>query len=151
MKELQKTGEPKWKSLPDRYALQYAVVSQDLNDQTLIGCNAWSKIKIESMGTKYKQQMWYKLLGNEERLLLEELKGAQRNQGDLGPLIGNSVRTPQFTAIKAEKKNKQFKSAPPPLIKAGFEKPFVQYHLKLEQSRLRNKESKMMQRQWMVR
>ena len=76
MKELKNTGQPKWKSLPDRYALEYAIISKDLSDRTLVGCNEWSKIKTEAMRPNYKYQMWYKLLGSDERSLLEELKVA---------------------------------------------------------------------------
>ena len=54
MKELKNKGQSRWESLPDRYSLEYAVVSKDLSDHTMVGCNDWSKIKIEAMSSNYK-------------------------------------------------------------------------------------------------
>ena len=56
------------------------------SDERSIGVHVWQKLKDSAMKDDYKEQNWYSKLNEEERSLLEELRTAQQNQGDMRPL-----------------------------------------------------------------
>ena len=58
----------------------------ELNDQTMINGEEWKTLKEYAMQDNYKQQLWWGTLSAEEELLLEDLRDAQQNQGDMGEL-----------------------------------------------------------------
>lgn len=57
-----------------------------LSDKTYIGGNKWKFLRETAMEDSYKTQPWYATLSSEDRVLLESLRKAQKEQGDMKKL-----------------------------------------------------------------
>ena len=57
-----------------------------LSDETVVAGVQWRSLKHQAMASHYKQKSWYKNLNSEELHLLEALRTAQYNQGNLNDL-----------------------------------------------------------------
>ena len=64
-----------------------------LCDKTRIGGQYWKTLKKEAMVDNYKSNEWYSEMNKNEKKLLEDLRTAQSNQGDMEKLKVTQEKT----------------------------------------------------------
>lgn len=59
---------------------------EDLHDDTRVEGERWENLKFSAMQDDYKKKDWYTALNDDEKSLLEELRAAQKKQGNMKAL-----------------------------------------------------------------
>lgn len=79
---------------------ELAKLKENLADNTPILNTTWATLKESAMADDYKQRSWFASLNNDDKVILEALREAQKNQGDMKELQPATQRPETEVAVK---------------------------------------------------